>query len=81
MRDGIGVDDARLDDLKISLSCSKPGGIQVVLTAHTHLKPRLSCYYDSSGGIIEVKSKIDTLHLSHDPTTSLRETGSNLLDS
>eukprot|EP00957_Ditylum_brightwellii_P024145 1820309-Ditylum_brightwellii.AAC.1 len=61
MRDGIGVDSARLDDLKKSLSSSKLGGIEVVLTSHAHMKPRLSSYYDSSGSIIEVKSKIDTL--------------------
>ena len=81
MRDGNGVDDARLDDLKRSLSSSKPGGIQVVLTGYAHQKPRLSCYYDSSGGILQDKSKMDTLCLLHDPTTSLQETGSNLLDS
>jgi hypothetical protein len=81
MRDGIGVDGARLDYLKKSLSSSKPGGIEVVLTSHAHMKPRLSCYYDSSGGIVEVKSKIDTLRLSHDPMASLQESGSNLLDS
>eukprot|EP00957_Ditylum_brightwellii_P173493 13209224-Ditylum_brightwellii.AAC.1 len=61
MRDGIWVDGARLDDLKKSLSSSKPGGIGVVLKSHAHMKPRMSCYYDSSGGIVEVKSKIDSL--------------------
>eukprot|EP00957_Ditylum_brightwellii_P195120 14867164-Ditylum_brightwellii.AAC.1 len=81
MRDGIGVDGARLDDSKKSLSSSKPGGINVVLTSHAHMKPRLSCYYDTSGGIVEVKSKINTLCFSHDPMTSLQETGINLLDS
>ena len=81
MRDGIGVDGARLDDLKKSLSCSKPGGIEVVLTLHAHQKPRLASYYDSAGSIINVTSKINTLRLSHAPTMSLQESGSNLLDS
>ena len=52
-----------------------------MLTGHAHQLPKLSTYFDSTGGSAEVLRKSDTLCLSHSPSSLLDGKVSNLIGS
>ena len=77
----MGTLDARMDDLRALLNSASPGGVEAVLTGHAHQLPKLSMYFDSTGGSAEVLRKSDTLCLSHSPSSLLDGKVSNLIGS
>eukprot|EP00957_Ditylum_brightwellii_P160277 12201620-Ditylum_brightwellii.AAC.1 len=60
-----------MDDLQTLLNSASPDGVEAVLTGHAHQLPRLSTYFDSTGGSAEVLRRSDTFCLSHSPSSLL----------
>eukprot|EP00957_Ditylum_brightwellii_P085261 6484406-Ditylum_brightwellii.AAC.1 len=60
-----------MDDLQALLNFTSPGGVETVLTGHAPQLPKLSTYFDSTGGSKEVLRKSDTLCSSHSPSSLL----------
>eukprot|EP00957_Ditylum_brightwellii_P035018 2655063-Ditylum_brightwellii.AAC.1 len=60
-----------MDDLRALLNSVSPGGVEALLTGHAHQLPRLSTYFDSTGGSAEVLKKSDTLCLLYPPSSLL----------
>eukprot|EP00957_Ditylum_brightwellii_P060331 4581543-Ditylum_brightwellii.AAC.1 len=54
-----------MDDLQALLISGAPVGVEAVLTGHAQQLPRLSTYFDSTGGSAEVLRNSDTFCLSH----------------
>ena len=77
----MGTLDARMDDIRAQLNSASPGGVEAVLTGHAHQLPKLSTYFDSTGGSAELLKKSDTLRLSHSPSSLLDGKVSNLIGS
>eukprot|EP00957_Ditylum_brightwellii_P161486 12295978-Ditylum_brightwellii.AAC.1 len=54
-----------MGDLQALLNFTSLGRVEAVLTGHAHQLPKLSAYFDSTGGSAEVLRKSDTLRLSY----------------
>eukprot|EP00957_Ditylum_brightwellii_P113106 8625922-Ditylum_brightwellii.AAC.1 len=68
-----------MDDLQALLNSASPGRVEAVLPRHAYQLPKLSTYFDSTGGSSEVLRKSDTLRLSHSPSSLLDGEASNLI--
>eukprot|EP00957_Ditylum_brightwellii_P145333 11068583-Ditylum_brightwellii.AAC.1 len=54
-----------MDNLQALLNSTSPCGVEAVLTGHAHQLPKLSTYFDNTGGSAEVLRNSDTLCVSH----------------
>ena len=63
-RDGKGISDCHLDAIRHMANAKFDGGIQFVLTGHSHQVPVLSHHFDTTGAPV---THGDQLRLSHSP--------------